>query len=510
MTIPLLPTEYARRIADQLGDAAQAYFDALAQPPVRGLRCNLLKMPDAPLATLAEGLQAPVPWAAGSYYLSLESGAGLHPLHEAGAYYLQEPSAMLPATLLAPKPGETVLDLCAAPGGKSTQLAAAMAGMGTLVCNEPVPSRAQILSRNLERMGVVNAAVVCAAPEALAARWPGMFDAILVDAPCSGEGMFRRHPEARLEWDAQTPAHCAARQRHILESALAMLKVGGRLCYATCTFSREENEGMIQALLAAHPELAPVPFTVPLGGGRTLPAPQGYVRLYPHTVAGEGHFTALLTKTQAAKGESRPVQLLAPAQALLPPQAVVSAAYEAFRQACNGAGTTAAGDTAASAAVVANAQGSTSAGLAFDTAAITQAAMAAPSAKALVALQAAVHAPAALPMSNAMLGDTLLYAPPLPPLQGVRVLRAGLALGQAKGKVFAPDHALAMAAPPYAMPRVAVSCDAARIYQRGEVLPAPDSLRGYVAVTCHGLPLGFAKASEGWLKNHYPKGLRRP
>ena len=213
MTIPPLPTEYARRIATQLGDAAQAYFDALAQPPTRGLRLNPHKTTDAPLQTLVEGLQTAVPWAADAFYLAPESTAGASPLHEAGAYYLQEPSAMLPAMLLVPKAGETVLDLCAAPGGKSTQLAAAMAGQGTLVVNEPVPARAQILSRNIERMGVRNAAVVCMDPASLAARWPALFDAVLVDAPCSGEGMFRRHPETRLEWEPLSPARCAARQR---------------------------------------------------------------------------------------------------------------------------------------------------------------------------------------------------------------------------------------------------------------------------------------------------------
>ncbi len=466
MTIPPLPAEYARRIANQLGEAAQAYFDALLQPSTRGLRRNPLKAPDAPLGMLVEGLGDPVLWAENGFYLSLESDAGLSPLHEAGAYYLQEPSAMLPATLLSPLAGETVLDLCAAPGGKSTQLAAAMAGRGTLVVNEPVPSRAAILSRNMERMGVCNAVVVCMEPEQLAARWPALFDAILVDAPCSGEGMFRRHPEARLEWDAQTPARCAARQRRILESALAMLKPGGRLCYSTCTFNTEENEQTVAAILHDHAALSPIPFQVPLGGGRVLSAPDGLAHLWPHEAAGEGHFAALLQKAGAsADGPGKPAQLLAPAQALAAPQKPLLSLYDGFRQSMT--------------------EASTCDG-------------------------AAQLGSKPLPQANAVLGETLLAAPPLPPLQGVRVLRAGLALGQAKGKVFAPDHALAMAAPAIALPTVSVDWPSARAYQRGEALPAPDGLRGYVAVACQGLALGFAKASDGQLKNHYPKGLRRP
>lgn len=466
MTIPPLPAEYARRIANQLGDAAQAYFDALLQPPTRGLRRNPLKAPDMPLVSLVEGLGEPVPWAENGLTLSLESGAGLSPLHEAGAYYLQEPSAMLPATLLAPLAGETVLDLCAAPGGKSTQLAAAMAGRGTLVVNEPVPSRAAILSRNMERMGVRNAVVVCMEPEQLAARWPSLFDAILVDAPCSGEGMFRRHPEARLEWDAQAPARCAARQRRILESALAMLKTSGRLCYSTCTFNAEENEQTVAAILRDHPELAPIPFQVSLGAGRVLSGPDGQVHLWPHEVAGEGHFAALLQKTAASPDVSgHSAQLLVPPQALAAPQKPLLSLYDGFRHSM---------------------------------------------AEALTSGRAAPHDGEPLPEANAVLGETLLAAPPLPPLKGVRVLRVGLALGQAKGKVFTPDHALAMAAPALALPAVPVDLVAARAYQRGETLPAPDGLRGYVVVACQGLALGFAKASDGQLKNHYPKGLRRP
>ena len=423
-------------------------------PALRGLRMNPHKLPALHPAECIPGLGDPVPWAAGGWYLSQDSHAGALPLHEAGAYYLQEPSAMLPATLLAARPGETVLDLCAAPGGKSTQLAAAMAGLGTLVCNEPVPSRAQILSRNLERMGVTHAVVVCADPDALAERWPSLFDAVLVDAPCSGEGMFRRHPETRLEWQEDSPRRCAVRQTRILHSALRMLKPGGRLVYSTCTLNEAENEGVVEALLSSHAELEPTGFSVPIGGGRSLDAPGGQIRLYPHTVAGEGHFAAMMRKTMPGTHDAAiPCQLLPPNLALAAPSKTLLDTYTEF---CESA-----------------AQG-------------------------------------AMPAGNAALGDTLLAAPPLPPLAGIRVLRAGLALGQMKGKVFAPDHALAMAAPMPPLPQVGLDAAQAAAYQRGEALGYAGEHHGFVLITFMGLALGFAKANDGLLKNHYPKGLRRP
>lgn len=451
---PPLPEAFVRRMALQLGDSARAYFAAMAQPPVRGLRLNPLKPPDAPLDSLVDGLGEAIAWEPNGRFLSLASKAGAHPLHEAGAYYIQEPSAMLPAALLAARPGETVLDLCAAPGGKSTQLAASMAGEGTLVCNEPVPGRAQVLSRNLERMGVTNAVVVSAEPNALALAWPELFDAVLVDAPCSGEGMFRRHPETRLEWNEHAPARCAARQRNILESACAMLKVGGRLCYSTCTLNPEENELTFGALLQAHPEMQPIPFQAMLDDAQPRLSQDGHLQLYPHEITGEGHFVAMALKTGHLMANCPQPCLLMPArQALSAPVKACADMFLSFWQELS---------------------------------------------------------QASAPQPSAMLGETLLQSPPLPPLRGIRVLRAGLALGQYKGKVFAPDHALAMAAPPYAIRRIPLNGETAAAYLHGDALPAPEPSRGYYTVACHGLPLGFVKASDGWLKNHYPKGLRRP
>ncbi|MBR3874839.1 MAG: RsmB/NOP family class I SAM-dependent RNA methyltransferase [Clostridia bacterium] len=443
MTYPL-PQAFIARMRAQLGPDADAYFSALDQPYRRGVRLNPRKPGVAP-----EGMLECVPWnSTHGHYLTQESTAGLHPLHEAGAYYIQEPSAMAPVAVLAPQPGWRVLDLCAAPGGKSTQIADALCGEGLLVCNEPVSSRAKILSRNIERMGVANALVVSADPEKLAPLWPEAFDAVLVDAPCSGEGMFRRHPETRAEWNEGSPEGCAARQKRILACAVEMLKPGGRLAYSTCTLNQIENEQVVQWLLDEYPHMHTVSFSMPIGSGRTLEAPGGMTHLYPHELDGEGHFVALFEKDT---GESDDLFLPA-AQRLSAPDKTLLTAYAAFAKPFG-----------------------------------------------------------SMPQANAQLGDALLSCPDLPPLKGIKVLRAGVQLGVLKGKVFVPDHALAMALPaPYSIPTFALSCEEALRYQSGEALTVPDSLRGYVLPTLDGLALGFGKASDGQLKNHYPKGLRRP
>ena len=279
-----------------------AYCREMERPARRGLRLNLPFFPSGPPSGVSAYLSEPVPWARGGFFVPEGPRPGLSPLHEAGAFYLQEPSAMAPVSALSPCPGERVLDLCAAPGGKSTQIAALMAGEGFLVCNEPVYKRAQILSRNVERMGVRNAAVTCARPDQLEARFPEYFDRILVDAPCSGEGMFRREPEALAQWDSETPARCAARQARILDSAAPMLRPGGTLVYSTCTFNRTENEETVLAFLSRHPDFYAAPFALP-----GLPAaPEGMLHLFPHEIPGEGHFVCLLRRAGEAPGRPAP------------------------------------------------------------------------------------------------------------------------------------------------------------------------------------------------------------
>lgn len=295
-TMPL-PEEFCAAMRAQLGEAGfAAYLHAMEKPHERGLRVNLLRDATGAPPKGVEGIGATIPWAQGAYFVEGDARPGLHPLHEGGMYYLQEPSAMSAATVLAPRPGERVLDLCAAPGGKSTQIAAMMQGEGVLVANEPIPARAQILSRNVERMGVANALVTNMYPDALCAHFPVYFDAILVDAPCSGEGMFRRQIEARGEWDAQSPQLCAARQSEILRSAARMLRPGGRMVYSTCTFNAVENEGVVQKFLDEEKDFVLVPFALEGLGEKAA----GMAHLYPQDMRGEGHFVALLRR----QGES--------------------------------------------------------------------------------------------------------------------------------------------------------------------------------------------------------------
>ena len=225
----MLPEAFLERMKRQLGDEYESYLDSLNRSRAVALRFNPLKGEIHQLPFVGEQ----VPWEPMGYYYDPASRPGLHPYHEAGVYYLQEASAMSAVALLAPRPGERICDLCAAPGGKSTQIAGRMLGQGLLLCNEYSPARAKILARNIERMGVANAIVTNEKTERLAAKLPGFFDRVLVDAPCSGEGMFRKEEAAVTDWSQQTVEMCAARQAEILDNAARLLKPGGRFCIIT-------------------------------------------------------------------------------------------------------------------------------------------------------------------------------------------------------------------------------------------------------------------------------------
>ncbi len=429
----MLPEAFLSRMQTQLGAQYPQYLAALERPRAVALRFNPLKgdVPTLPF------VQEAVPWEPMGFYYDPAARPGLHPLHEAGVYYLQEASAMSAVSLLQPQPGERVCDLCAAPGGKSTQIAGRMRGEGFLLCNEIHPARARILSQNIERMGVPNALVTNESPETLAARLPAYFDRVLIDAPCSGEGMFRKEAAAVTDWSEETVRMCAQRQRAILESGAKLLRGGGRLVYSTCTFAPEENEETVTAFLAAHPEFSPEPLDAPLFSA----VGTGMFRLWPHMLRGEGHFVAVLRKagTQRADVQRAP-------QEQLPPQ------WQAF----------------------------------------------------------AAQTGVALPHGRALaFGRTTFWAPPeLPPLHGLRVLRPGLELGEAKKDRFQPAHALALYLRECGA-RVSFPADSAsvRAYLHGEELPG--SVRGWCLICADGYSIGWAKGDGTRLKNHYPKGLRR-
>ena len=290
----MLPEAFLERMKLQLGEEYPSFQQSLERPRAVALRFNPLKgeMPVLPF------VRDNVPWEPMGFYYDPQARPGLHPYHDAGVYYLQEASAMAPVQLLDPLPGERVCDLCAAPGGKTTQIAGRMAGEGLLLCNEINPKRAKILSRNMERMGVANALVTNEHPERIAQWLPGFFDRVLIDAPCSGEGMFRKEEAAVTDWSQETVEMCARRQAEILHSGAQLVRPGGRLVYSTCTFAPEEDEMAVTAFLESHPEFEPEPLDAPW----FTAGENGSYRMWPHKLLGEGHFAAVLRR----KGDMEP------------------------------------------------------------------------------------------------------------------------------------------------------------------------------------------------------------
>lgn len=275
-----LPDAYITRMKHSLGDGFPAYLSAMNEPPARSLRVNTLKISPEDLLTLLPVACSPNDISEDCFRVPDELSPGKDPLHIAGLYYMQEASAQMPVHLLDIRPGERVLDLCAAPGGKSGQIAAALQHKGLLISNEIVPSRATVLRRTLERLGVRNAIITNAHPTSVCDVLSGFCDAVLVDAPCSGEGMFRKEPDAVWDWSLEHVTSCAIRQREILKSAAGAVRPGGRLVYSTCTFSAEENEDNARWFCRTFPDFSLVQ----------------EIRCYPHTCAGEGQYAALFVK----------------------------------------------------------------------------------------------------------------------------------------------------------------------------------------------------------------------
>ena len=434
----------------------------------RALTRNALRCSEARFLELLGPSVCRAPFCADSFYL-LDGAVrpGRSPLYHGGAYYVQEASAAAPAPLLGVQPGQRVLDMCAAPGGKSAQLAGALGGRGLLVANEYDAARANILKSNLERMGVANAVVLNEAPARIAAALPGWFDRVLVDAPCSGEGMFRKEPQAVRQHSQALVQRCAALGAQILDAAAAALRPGGRLVYSTCTFAPEEDEAQVGAFLARHAEFFTVPCSVGFGSpgeaarcGEHPFCAQHTRRIYP-CHGGEGHFMAVLEKSAAAPwpGPGRP---------------------HAARTAPRAARAERAG------------RGGTAAALAFLREYFPQLG-AGP--EALQTFGSAVHllAPGAFPHGTQL-----------------RVVRAGVPVGKEEKGRFEPAHALFMAYGALCENREELQpgsplCAA---WLRGEAIPAHTARAGWAAVTVAGLPLGFGKASGGMVKNRYPKGLR--
>ncbi len=295
-----LPREFIEHIKPLLREELDDFLESFQNEELHGLRFRNEGVRDVIMQQeeMKEslGIEEEVPWAPLAYYYSAEARPGLNPLHEMGLYYIQEPSAMGPAAMLHPNPGERVLDLCAAPGGKTTELATYLKGEGLLVANEIHPARAKILASNVERMGIGNALVLNEDTSKLREVFPNFFHRILVDAPCSGEGMFRKNPDAITEWSQENVKICAERQAMILDNAAAMLLPGGTLVYSTCTFAKEENEDTAEAFLQRHPEFSVLEEK----------------RFWPHRDRGEGHFMALFQKEGTLSEYKMPSHSMAP------------------------------------------------------------------------------------------------------------------------------------------------------------------------------------------------------
>ena len=287
MSTEFLPKEFIERMEADLGSDLHAFLCSYEDEKVCALRINKLKERQETRAQVCGPIASTeqVPWCEDGYYYEDDNKPGHHPYHNAGVYYIQDASAQAPVELLGVEPGMKVLDLCAAPGGKSTQIAGKLMGEGLLVCNEPMGNRAKILSENIERMGVANAIVTSELPDKLSKAFVEYFDRILVDAPCSGEGMFRKNHDAAAEWSLDNVIMCANRQDGILDEAVKMLAQGGRLAYSTCTFAKAEDEECVQRLLSRHPEMKLI----------------SQKRLWPHEIKGEGHFEALFEKVESTE-----------------------------------------------------------------------------------------------------------------------------------------------------------------------------------------------------------------
>lgn len=534
-----LPIAFVHKMNRLLGPEAEQLWASYERGREQGLRANALKLDGAQLAALLPFPLEPVPWCEEGFAYREPAAPGKHPYHAAGLYYVQEPSAMFPAAALGAMPGERVLDLCAAPGGKTSQLACAMRGQGLLIANEIEPKRVRALSENVERFGITNCVVTNETPQRLVERFAGFFDRILVDAPCSGEGMFRKDPEAASYWSERHVAACAQTQAGLLDAAYAMLREGGVMVYSTCTFSPEENERTIAELLSRHPDLgmerlpheygvAPGVPAWGRGGGtpvRGLPidgdAPDGSL-----SVDGDAPDGSLAIDSDSPAG-SLSIDSDSPAGSLAididPPAGSLSVDGDAAERSLP-AHADVYGQLAAAARLWPHrlrGEGHFAAKL--------RKSGSAPAWRGPLSATDAGRQPLGwfqefvrrslndVHWDNAtfhLFGTHLCCLPAgCPKLNGLRVVRPGLHLGEVKKDRFEPNHALVLALPAdrfrFAMElQNADDRAAAEAYLRGETLAGVDD-RGWLAVTYGGFPLGWGKEAKGTIKNFYPKGLRR-
>ncbi len=446
-----LPESFYPIMRETLGADYEAYQKLLFGVPYRGLRVQERKITAEKLKAVLRVTMEKTPFCSNGYYIDHAiTGLGNHPLHHGGAFYLQEPSAMSAVTAMELQNGDKVLDLCAAPGGKTTQIGEQIGDNGLLVSNEIIAARANILASNVERWGLANTIVLNEHPEKICAKFSGFFDKVLVDAPCSGEGMLRREPNAAAQWKPENRIMCAKRQLKILESAAKAVRTGGTLVYSTCTLSGEENEQVIEAFLNSHKEFVLSPISACFGRPAyrrlcNLPEIEKARRIL-YMDGGEGHFVAKMNKisdTGSVPVATQPENT----------QPVEPAFIEFWQQQ-------------------------------FQT-------------------------PLPAGRLRQMRDKIVLLPENTPDFTGLKVIKPGVWCGEIRKGRFLPHHALYMI-------KTAPECNAAlRLYAgdkrvtdflRGMEIPCDG--KGYTAVCFEDVVIGFGKASNGVLKNHYPKGLR--
>ncbi|MCR5086256.1 MAG: RsmB/NOP family class I SAM-dependent RNA methyltransferase [Lachnospiraceae bacterium] len=491
-----LPEAFSKRMLEMLGeDDFRAYEACLERSVSSALRVNTRKITPERFAEISPFTLRRVPWISNGYYYADTDAPSKHPYYYAGLYYLQEPSAMTPASLLPISEGDRVLDLCAAPGGKSTELAAKLGDTGLLVANDISATRAKALLKNLEVFGAPNILITSESSDKLADRFPGFFDKILVDAPCSGEGMFRKQPAIMRNWEQYGTEYYSKLQHEILPQAIQMLRPGGMLLYSTCTFSALEDEEAVEFVLANYPEMELLP-VIPEGredeyaacGFDTghqewmrapLPEVTKCARLFPHRLEGEGHFVALFRKKDDAYGAG-----------------FVSGAADG---ACSGRKGNRSKANSGNRGAVRTVSGPKTPPAVSDW---------------LSSLAKTPETSAKWDNSELVIsGERVCMVPRLmPDVSGLRVLRTGWYLGDYRKERFEPSQACAMGLAASEYPNVCnLEADDPNVirYLKCETIETDTAVAdGFVLVCVNGFPLGFAKAKDGVLKNRYLSGWR--
>lgn len=447
-----LPAEFAERMKSLLGEEFEDYEKSLNEPAVRAFRVNTDKISVADFEKINIFSSDKIPYVENGYYFSYD-GIGNHPYHHAGMIYVQEPAAMAPVECVKINPEWKILDLCAAPGGKSSQIKNKLGEKGVLVSNEVIPSRCKILTGNIERMGFKNTVTTCMSPQKIAKAFPEAFDMIMVDAPCSGEGMFRKDDTAIDEWSPENVKMCAERQAEILECAVKMLKTGGFIVYATCTFSLEENEMTVAAFLQRHPEFELVPVNEKVRKntadgihfeGCKCENINYARRFYPHKNSGEGQFMAVLQDMTEANSEI-PYAPFANEKI----DKVVTDFLDDVLISYN--------------------------------------------------------------KENVLMynGNPVYFTPDFPVRKGT-AFSCGVTIGEIRKNYIQPHHQFFMALGKAFRRKILLSADGDEIkkYLHGEEF-STDCPNGWAAVLVDGCTVGGVKVSNGRAKNHYPKGLRK-